>query len=267
MISVIIPTYKPKDYLFDCLQSLSKQTLDKTQFEVLVVLNGCLEPYAAKIKEYIDKNLPNGYLFVESLGSVSNARNVGIDNSRGEYITFVDDDDCVSSQFLEKLLLKANEKTVVLSMSYSFNDGEQNVFENELSKEYKKRSPYGIQPLLKVRKYFSGPWMKLIHKDIIGDRRFNLHFSNGEDGLFNYLISDRIHSVAFSDPDAVYYRRIRHDGAMGKNYRFSPRLLNVFRLYKEFIKIYFSSPSNYSFVFLCKKIMGGAHSIIDYKPR
>lgn len=267
MISVIIPTYKPKDYLFDCLQSLSNQTLDKTQFEVLIVLNGCIEPYATKIKEYIDKNLPNGFLFVESLGSVSNARNVGIDNSRGEFITFIDDDDYVSPRFLEKLLQKADEKTVALSMSYSFNDGEQNYIENEFSKEYKKRSTNGIQPLIKVRKYFSGPWMKLIHKDIIGERRFNLHFANGEDGLFNYLISDRIHSVVFSDQDAVYYRRVRHDGAMGKNHLFFPRLLNVLRLYKEFIKIYISSPTNYSFAFLCKKIIAGAHSIIDYKPR
>lgn len=267
MISVIIPTYKPKDYLFKCLQSLEGQTLDREQFEIIIVLNGCGEPYASKIKEYIDQFLPNAYLFIESLGSVSNARNVGIDNSRGEYITFVDDDDYVSSQFLEKLLQKANEKTVSLSMSYSFNDGEQNYYENELSEEYKRRSPNGIQPLIKIRKYFSGPWMKLIHKDIIGDRRFNTNFSNGEDGLFNYLISDRIHFVAFSDQDAVYYRRVRYDSMMGKNYHFFSRLLNVLRLYKEFIKIFISSPSNYSFAFLCKKIMGGAHSIIDYKPR
>ena len=267
MISVIIPTYKPKDYLYDCLQSLSKQTLDKTQFEVLIVLNGCLEPYASNIKGYIDNNMSNGHLIVEPMGNVSNARNVGIDNSRGEFITFIDDDDFVSPQFLEKILQKADNETVALSTSYSFYDGEQNYYENGVSKEYKKRSPNGIQSIIKIRKYFSGPWMKLIHKDIIGDRRFNIKFSNGEDSLFNYLISDRIHAVSFSDQDAVYYRRLRHNSAMGVNRSFLPRLLNIIKLYKEYIKIYISSPSRYSFVLLCKKIVGGLHTIIYYKPR
>lgn len=154
MISVIIPTYKPKEYLFECLQSLSKQTLDKTQFEVLIVLNGCCEPYATEIKKYINNNLPNGHLFIESLGNVSNARNIGIDNSKGEYITFIDDDDYVSSQFLEKLLERANKKTVALSMSYSFNDGDRNYYENEISREYKRKCSNGIQPLISIRKYF-----------------------------------------------------------------------------------------------------------------
>ena len=50
-ISVIIPTYTPKDYLWDCLKSLEQQNLSKEYFEVILVLNGEQEPYFSLITE------------------------------------------------------------------------------------------------------------------------------------------------------------------------------------------------------------------------
>lgn len=52
-ISVIIPSYKPKEYLWECLDSLCKQTMDKRQFEILLILNGCCEPFKSQIEKYI----------------------------------------------------------------------------------------------------------------------------------------------------------------------------------------------------------------------
>ena len=43
-LTVIIPTYIPKDYLWDCLDSIEKQSLDKDKFQVIIVLNGEKEP-------------------------------------------------------------------------------------------------------------------------------------------------------------------------------------------------------------------------------
>lgn len=54
-ISVIIPTYKPKAYLWECLDSLVAQTFAKKDFEVLLVLNGCLEPYRSEIEHILKK--------------------------------------------------------------------------------------------------------------------------------------------------------------------------------------------------------------------
>ena len=52
-ISVIIPTYTPKEYLWECLDCLEQQTLNKDSYEVLIVLNGTKEPYFSLIKERI----------------------------------------------------------------------------------------------------------------------------------------------------------------------------------------------------------------------
>ena len=61
-ISVIIPTYTPKDYLWECLGSLENQTLSKDEFEVILVLNGEREPYESLIR----KKLPE-YSFTSTL--------------------------------------------------------------------------------------------------------------------------------------------------------------------------------------------------------
>ena len=52
-ISVIIPTYKPKEYIWECLDSLKSQTFDKKEFEIILILNGCKEPYYSEIDKYI----------------------------------------------------------------------------------------------------------------------------------------------------------------------------------------------------------------------
>ena len=56
-ISVIIPTYKPQDYLWECLKSLVAQTFPKEDFEVILVLNGCCEPWKSNIQQYIDDRM------------------------------------------------------------------------------------------------------------------------------------------------------------------------------------------------------------------
>ena len=97
-ISVIIPTYKPQDYFWECLDSLAAQTLEPERFEVTVVLNGCNEPYKSLIQEHISSGMQhlNVRLVQTDTPGVSNARNMGIDMANGTYLTFIDDDDYVS---------------------------------------------------------------------------------------------------------------------------------------------------------------------------
>ncbi len=56
LISVIIPTYKPEDYLFDCLFSIKNQTISHESFEIIIVLNGCKYPYQEQIEIFMEKH-------------------------------------------------------------------------------------------------------------------------------------------------------------------------------------------------------------------
>ena len=83
-ISVIVPTYKPQVYLWECLDSIYNQTFPKTEYELILVLNGCNEPYNAQIKDWLAKHsdLRVQYIQTDEAG-VSNARNMALDVARG----------------------------------------------------------------------------------------------------------------------------------------------------------------------------------------
>ena len=94
-ISVIIPSYKPQTYLWECLDSLKNQSFPKEYFEIILVLNGCNEPFYGQISLYLDNNMADYrlHLIQTDQSGVSNARNIGIEKASGDYLTFIDDDD------------------------------------------------------------------------------------------------------------------------------------------------------------------------------
>ncbi len=216
-ISVIIPTYKPQGYIWECLDSLVVQTFPKEDFEVILVLNGCNEPYKTQIQDYLASHPSLQVNFIHTdEGGVSNARNIALDVAKGEYVTFIDDDDYVSPSYLEELYEKASPDTVSLCYPYAFKDGNKNeqchyyltdVYKECIKKDFKNISS-------KARRFFNGPWMKLIPLSFIQDRRFDVRFKISEDTLFMFLISDKFKEVAFTSEDATYYRRFRLNSAI-----------------------------------------------------
>ena len=123
-ISVIVPTYKPQAYLWECLDSLVAQSLSKDDFEVVLVLNGCKEPWKGEIEDYIEKSMRgmNVNFIQTDVPGVSNARNVALDNARGEYIAFIDDDDFISENYLETLYKYSKPNRVVIGTFLDINE-------------------------------------------------------------------------------------------------------------------------------------------------
>lgn len=261
-ISVIVPTFKPKDYLWECLDSLVAQTFAKDDFEVLIVLNGCLEPYRSEIKAYIAKNKDkiNICLFETEISGVSNARNIALDNAKGEYIAFIDDDDYVSYCYLEELYAKALPDTISLCYPYAFNDG---CPDKQLSYGITDAYDYCVEKgcnsiSSKVRKYFSGPCMKLIPMAYIQQRRFDVRFKNGEDSIFMFLISDKYKKMAFTSKNAIYYRRFREGSAVTSKRSKKEQILNSLKCMNEYTKIFLGG--NYSLYFYASRIAAELYS-------
>lgn len=264
LISVIIPTYKPGIYIYDCLLSLVKQTLSYDKFEIILVLNGCNRPYYDRLEGYILKKMKgmNVRLLQTDIPGVSNARNLGLDIAQGEFIAFIDDDDYVSPSYLEKLYFKSSSNIVALSYGVAFCDGGVKKKANGIENEYNKKAKLGKQSPNKIRHYFSGPWMKLIHRDIIGHNRFNIQFKNREDSLFMFLISNRIRYVDFASREAIYYRRFRVDSATTRKRTLKDRLVNSFKVIVAYTKIYFQDFPHYSLWFYITRIMATLKSLL-----
>lgn len=256
IVSVIVPTYKPKAYLWQCLDSIYDQSLNKKLFEVILILNGCNEPYKSQIEEWVNSHHDlNVNLIQTNCGGVSNARNIGLDEVRGEYITFIDDDDYVSPTYLEELLNNANKDVVSLSNAYSFKDGTADYEEYYVTKSFYKSHEKNNVSVFSARSFFSGPVYKLIHKDIIGNRRFCNKLQRGEDTLFMFYISDRIRKLSFTSCNAIYYRRVRLNSATTKHKDRRDIYTNQTRQLIEYIKLIVSHPFSYSPLFSMTRVL------------
>lgn len=247
-ISVIIPSYKPQDWIYECLSSLAGQTFEKAEFEVIIVLNGCCEPYKSELLNYICTGMRgvNVNLIQTDQAGVSNARNIGIGRSKGEYIAFIDDDDFVSDSYLADLYAIASTGHIPLSNFLAF---EEDADTRKYTSYYitdtynrlgRKGHPYQILP---VRSYLSVPCAKLIPRKVIADRRFYLDFKNGEDSIFMFLISDEMKTFEFTEARAIYYRRIREGSAVTRKKKRKEVLANSCKREFDIIQNIVSCPS------------------------
>lgn len=265
-ISVIIPSYKPKEYIWECLDSLYLQTLDKSRYEVIVVLNGCDRPWSDDIRNWIESHRDmQAKLILSPTAGVSNARNIGIDKVKGQFIAFIDDDDYVSHSYLEGLFKRTYDckNAVVLSNSISFIDGS-----NEFNESYYLRTTYYKLKnssrkisLFHARSIFNGPWMKLLPTGFIQGCYFDTKFKNSEDALFMYKISKHFNTILLAPEDSVYYRRFRDDSATKRDKSVNYIITNQFKFINAIIRTYLASPLKYNISFTLSRIVASLKSI------
>ncbi len=265
LISVIIPTYKPGHYIWECLDSIRNQTLVREQYEVILVLNGCKSPYDNSLREYIAKYPEVNWNYIQTdLQGVSNARNLALNEINGEYVAFIDDDDYISPTYLEELLTHSSLDTIALCYPYAFYDGHSETqLPYEITNAYERYKGKGKLKASRIRDYFSGPCMKLIPASYIGERRFDVRFKNGEDTIFMFLISDCMKWVDFTSKKAVYYRRFRTNSAVTTRLSLGYVFGNCWRRICEYTRIYFSAPRKYSFRRYSMNLLGTAHILLS----
>lgn len=247
-VSIIIPTYKPGYYIWECLDSLKNQTFSQDKLEILIILNGDKEPYYSQINNWIDENrIKNTKLLYSKEKGVSYARNLGLEKSSGENICFIDDDDYIDNNYIEELIKsieKYGKNGIVVTNYINFDEKtRENLFETKYQNEFYTDN------ILKMRKVFSVSCIKLIPKNIIGNIRFK-NYSNGEDSLFMLEISKNIKYIVVTEKNTFYNYRVRKTSAHFKKKKASYILKNSLSLLKEYIKIFFKKGYNKKFVFV-----------------
>ena len=120
-ISVIIPVYNTEKYLNECLDSIVNQTL--SDIEIICVNDGSTDNSLAILESYAKKDNRITVISQENNGQGS-ARNLGLKNSSGNYICFIDSDDYVDLNMLEKLYdnVILNNSDIVVFKIARFND-------------------------------------------------------------------------------------------------------------------------------------------------
>ena len=252
-ISIIIPTYKPGSYLKDCLESINNQTMDKKCFEVIIVLNGVIKPYIEYIYSLTKMYDFNSVVIPTETPGVSNARNLGLSRTQGEYVCFIDDDDKISPSYLENLYSKATPNNIVASNVKAFYNNSNKTENDYIASAYKKlinkNSPLSV---FKGRKFMSSSCCKIISRRIIQDVRFDTNLKIGEDSVFMAKISKKVKSIVLSDSSAIYYRRLRAGSASRVKQPILKKCNIVFKLLKKYTKML--TPS-YNIPFIATRIV------------
>ena len=121
-ISIIIPCYNQAQYLEACLQSVFSQTY--SNWECIIVNDGSTDSTEKIAHSWTKKDNRFLYFFKEN-GGLSSARNLGLDKISGDYIQFLDSDDCLETTKLElsiKSILQEPSTAVVISNFKMFDD-------------------------------------------------------------------------------------------------------------------------------------------------
>ena len=191
-ISVIVPVYKVEAYLDYCVKSILAQTY--TDFELILVDDGSPDRSGAICDEYAEKN-PRVRVIHKENGGVSSARNTGLAVAFGEYVTFVDSDDWLSTTFLADAVEACVTQGLDLFMSgftRVWQDGRTTSYcipkEIESEKAFLREDDY--TQLLKAN-YIASSCAKLFRRDLIGETRFSSNMRFGEDLTFVFALLEK----------------------------------------------------------------------------
>src|SRR6476661_5099880 len=115
-VSVIVPVFNPGTNIEECISSLLGQSLARTDYEVIFVDDGSTDATPARLDALAARHEHVRVEHIPNSGWPGRPRNVGLDLARGEFVYFVDNDDWVGEEALERLhaMAVADEADVVI---------------------------------------------------------------------------------------------------------------------------------------------------------
>lgn len=252
-ISIIVPIYRiPENYLRKCIMSLINQTLK--EIEIILIDDASPDNCGEICDEYKQLDERIKVIHNEKNEGVSVARNIGIEISKSEWISFVDSDDWVEKDMFEKLYQISNTKfkssDIICCDCYANYENKEvkNKFYNKegiLSKEDIEQLQ--LQSIVKgISKYFPKessigvPWAKLYRRSFLKNKnlKFIYKMERMQDAIFNLYAFQEAKEVSYCNIKLYHYRK--NDNSIVN--RFSKETIKYYEKFidetKEFIKKY-----------------------------
>lgn len=228
-VSLIIPAHNTAEYISECLDSVLAQTFP--DFECIVIDDGSTDTTADIVKKYVEKD-KRLRLIEQKHAGASAARNRGLKEATGQYITFIDADDFYAKDTLKKLFNKATETgadIVYYNFARFYDSNEDNWKKNHIdldqSKVYTKQSLskniFNIFPIITCN--------KLIKHEILSKNKiyFDTKYSRNEDVDFSIRATLAAKTYAYVDYLGYFYRINNPDSETATNYRHPTQLLKI----------------------------------------
>ena len=227
MISVIVPVYNVEKYLEECLDSIKNQTFN--DIEVILVNDGSTDNSLEICERYCSQD-PRFHLINQENKGQSIARNIGVAESRGELIVFIDSDDIVKIDLLEKLINYISDGIDIVECNKTEN------FEclNEEEKEIKIKDFESNEALYQCFNYKISwsPVAKLYRREIVEKVPFleNLIYEDFYTGIVSLKYINKIRKI-----DCIgYYYRYHTSSTM--NQKYSEKNLDIFKVGEKLLE-------------------------------
>ncbi len=241
LISIIVPVYNVEKYIRECLDSILAQSI--SSFELILVDDGSKDSSGEICEEYASRDKRVKVIHKEN-GGLSSARNAGMEIAKGEYVCFVDSDDGIKTDYLEKLygaiascgadlafcdieatrLGELTEETKALVKENAFleiSDSDvKSWLTDHISKEY---------VLMVVA------WNKMYTRALLKDLRYQEGRIHEDEFMINGLIP-RIKKAIFI-PDKLYCYRENAEGITGSSNKANARHLDGIDAYADRVKM------------------------------
>ncbi len=187
LISVIVPVYNAEKTLRQCVESILRQ--EHKDFELLLIDDGSNDSSSKICDEYAETD-NHIRVFHKKNGGVSSARNLGIENAQGDWITFVDSDDYITCDFFDAFQ-NCNEDLLIKQYIWLKNGKEyidKRIAEYDLVDGNESMRVFLNKFLTTM--ILRGPCAKFYRKELLTDIRFNERMKVGEDACFvhEYLL-------------------------------------------------------------------------------
>lgn len=219
MISIVLPVYNAEEYLKKSIESILHQTYPA--WELIIIDNGSEDDSFRICQEYAKNEERILVLHQYQNKGVSAARNLGVEKATGDFITFLDADDWVASDYLEQLVktAKDTQADMLVCQYRKVYDAERNV-EAEIqeqqgfaAKAY-NRDDYVSQCLLDG---YTHCWGVLYKLSLLEGIRFPARVTIGEDVLFLIDAILQAEKIVVTEYDGYRYY-INENGAMNRKF-------------------------------------------------
>lgn len=210
LISVIIPVYNTEQYLSRCLDSVIAS--DYRNLEVICIDDGSTDNSLMVLREYATKDDRIKVVDVPN-GGVSKARNIGLDQANGEYITFIDSDDWIHKAFFNILVNCIEIYKVDIAVCHFIRNvrfSQANIVSADaLPKIHNGKS--GLESHT-IKSYIGGHVYK---RNLLLNHHFDENVKISEDTLFNIeLFANNPNIKTVLIDIELYYYNNRHGSAM-----------------------------------------------------
>lgn len=233
-ISVVVPVFNtPPFFLKKCFDSICNQTYEN--IEILVVDSSDSEATISFIHNYLKKD--RRFVLINSEKGVSLQRNNGINYATGNLVAFVDSDDYISNTYFETLLKTMSESNADIVFPQLVK--ETYVDNKVVEKVILETRP--VNELIDKSNFFVGTEknrlvnpVKLYKRSLIGETRFRIDLSHGEDMIFNYELSEKGYRAVFCNQATYIFSAIKGNNAALK--RLSKTSINIVSVMYKLLK-------------------------------